>query len=99
MTKGRPPHHPRSDTGRLPARRAASGGRCRMPHLLLCAEGERQVQSVLPQIDAIEALGIDPVAVSTAYWSTLGNRLSARLPLPAYTVERHAAYLAGEVLR
>ena len=68
-------------------------------HLLLCAEGERQVQSVLPQIDAIEALGIDPVAVSTAYWSTLGNRLSARLPLPAYTVERHAAYLAGEVLR
>lgn len=67
--------------------------------LLLCAEGERQVQSVLPQIDAIEALGIDPVTVSPAYWRTLGNRLSARLPLPAYTVERHAAYLVGEVLR
>jgi hypothetical protein len=67
--------------------------------LLLYAEGERQVQSVLPQIDAIEAMGIDPVAVSPAYWRTLGNRLSARLPLPAYTVERHAAYLAGEVLR
>ena len=68
-------------------------------HLLLCAEGERQVQSVLPQIDAIEALDIDPVAVSLAYWRTFGNRLSARLPLPAYTVERHAAHLAGEVLR
>ena len=67
--------------------------------LLLCAEGERQVQSVLPHIDAIETLGIDPVAVSPAYWRTLGNRLTARLPLPAYTVERHAAYLAGEVLR
>lgn len=67
--------------------------------LLLHAEGERQVQSVLQQIDAIEALGIDPAAVSLAYWRTLGNRLSARLPLPAYTVERHAAYLAGEVLR
>ncbi|WP_296891905.1 DUF2840 domain-containing protein [Thiobacillus sp.] len=67
--------------------------------LLLCAEGELQVQSVLPQIDAIETLGIDPVAVSPAYWRTLGNRLSARLPLPAYTAERHAAYLAGEVLR
>lgn len=67
--------------------------------LLLCAEGERQVQSVLPQIDAIEALGINPAAVSPAYWRTLGNRMSARLPLPAYTVERHAAYLAGEVLR
>jgi hypothetical protein len=57
------------------------------------------VQSVLPQIDAIETLDIDPVAVSPAYWRTLGNRLSARLPLPAYTAERHAAYLAGEVLR
>ena len=67
--------------------------------LLLCAEGERQVQSVLPQIDAIEALGVDPVAVSPAYWRTLGNRLSARLPLPVYTAERHAVYLAGKVLR
>ena len=67
--------------------------------LLLCAEGDRQVQSVLPQIDAIETLGIDPAAVPPAYWRTLGNRLSVHLPLPAYTVERHAAYLAGEVLR
>ena len=67
--------------------------------LLLCAEGEQQVQTVLPQIDAIETLGIDPVTVSPAYWRTLGNRLSARLPLPAYTVERHTAYLAGEVMR
>jgi len=68
-------------------------------HLLLRAEGEGQVQAVLPQIDTIEALGIDPAAVSPAYWRTLSNRLSARLPLPAYTAERHAAYLAGEVLR
>ncbi len=67
--------------------------------LLLHAEGEQQVQLVLPQIDTIETLGIDPVSVSPAYWHTLGNRLSARLPLPAYTVERHAAYAAGEVLR
>jgi hypothetical protein len=67
--------------------------------LLLCAEGERQVQSVLPQIDAIEAMGIDPAAASPAYWRTLGNRLSARLPLPVYTVERHAAYLAVKVQR
>ena len=67
--------------------------------LLLCAEGELQVQSVLPQIDAIEALDIDPVSVSPAYWRTLGNRLSARLPLPVYTPERHAAYLAGKVLQ
>ena len=67
--------------------------------LLLCAEGERQVQLLLPQIDAIEALGIDPAAVSPAYWRTLSNRLSARMPLPPYSIERHAAYLAGEGLR
>jgi len=67
--------------------------------LLLCAEGEQQVQSVLPHIDAIETLGIDPAAASPAYWRTLGNRMTARLPLPVYTAERHTAYLAGEVLR
>ena len=67
--------------------------------LLLCAEGERQVQSVLQQIDAIESLGVDPAATSPAYWRTLGNRLDAHLLLPAYTTDRHEAYLAGEVLR
>ena len=68
-------------------------------HLLLCAEGERQVQPVLRRIDAIEALGIDPASASPAYWRTLGNRLASQLSLPAYTAERHEAYLAGEVLR
>src|SRR5260221_9185326 len=46
-------------------------------------------------IDAIEALGITPVGVSPAYWRTLANRLAAHLPLPEYTAERHAAWLAG----
>ena len=67
--------------------------------LLLHAEGERQVQAVLPLIDAIEALGIVPFDVSPAYWRTLGNRLSAHLPLPAYTAERHTAWLAGRELQ
>lgn len=66
--------------------------------LLLHAEGELAVRAVLPQIDAIEALGIAPAAVSPAYWRTLGNRLAARQLLPAYTTERHAAWLAGRVL-
>ncbi len=66
--------------------------------LLLHAEGEPAVRAVLEQIDAIEALGIAPTAVSPAYWRTLGNRLAARLPLPAYTTERHAAWLAGRAL-
>ncbi|MFU3884480.1 DUF2840 domain-containing protein [Pseudomonas aeruginosa] len=63
--------------------------------LLLNAEGEPAVRAVLAQIDAIEAQGIAPADVSPAYWRTLGNRLAARLPLPAYTTERHAAWLAG----
>ncbi len=67
--------------------------------LLLHAEGEQKARSVLAQIDAIEALGIDPADVSPAYWRTLGNRLAARLPLPAYSAERHAAWLAGRALQ
>lgn len=66
--------------------------------LLLYAEGEPAVRAVLTQFDAIEAQGIVLADVSPAYWRTLGNRLAARLPLPAYTAERHAAWLAGRSL-
>ncbi|HCF1883714.1 DUF2840 domain-containing protein [Pseudomonas aeruginosa] len=66
--------------------------------LLLHAEGEPDVRAVLAQLDAIEAQGIAHADVSPAYWRTLGNRLAARLPLPAYTAERHAAWLAGRTL-
>ena len=66
--------------------------------LLLHAEGDGQVRAVLERIDAIEALGIAPAAVSPAYWRTLGNRLAARLPLPDYSAERHAAWLTGRTL-
>ncbi|QAU22660.1 DUF2840 domain-containing protein [Dyella sp. M7H15-1] len=66
--------------------------------LLLHAEGEPAVRAVLAQLDAIEAQSIAPADVSPAYWRTLGNRLAARLPLPAYTAERHAAWLAGRAL-
>ena len=67
--------------------------------ILLHAEGEQQVKAVLPLIDAIEALGITPIDVSPAYWRTLGNRLAAHLPMPEYTAERHAAWLAGRELQ
>ena len=66
--------------------------------LLLHAEGNNAVRAVLERIDAIEALDIAPVAVSPAYWRTLANRLAARLPLPEYTAERHAAWLTGRAL-
>lgn len=54
---------------------------------------------MLARIDAIEALGIEPAEVSPAYWRTLGNRLAAHLPLPDYSAERHAAWLAGRALQ
>lgn len=66
--------------------------------LLLHTEGDANVRAVLERIDAIEALGIAAIDVSPAYWRTLGNRLAARLPLPEYTAERHAAWLAGRAL-
>ena len=66
--------------------------------LLLHAEGEQSVRAVLERIDGIEALGIAPAGASPAYWRTLGNRLAARLPLPDYSAERHAAWLTGRTL-
>lgn len=66
--------------------------------LLLHAEGKHQVRAVLERIDAIEALSIAPADASPAYWRTLANRLAARLPLPEYTAERHAAWPTGRVL-
>ena len=67
--------------------------------LLLHAEGEQKVHATLARIDAIEVLGIAAIDVSPAYWRTLGNRLAAGLPLPEYTAERHAAWLAGRALQ
>lgn len=67
--------------------------------ILLRADGEAQVKAVLAVIDTIEALRIDPCTVAVTYWRTVGNRLAARLPLPAYTAERHAAHLARGALR
>ena len=67
--------------------------------ILLHAEGEQKVHAVLERIDAIEALDIDPIDVSPAYWRTLGNRLAVRLPLPDYNAERHAAWLIGRALQ
>ena len=66
--------------------------------ILLRADGDVRVKAVLAAIDAIEQIGIDLCAVATTYWRTVGNRLAARLPLPTYTAERHAAYLARGVL-
>ncbi|MFT0534282.1 DUF2840 domain-containing protein [Castellaniella hirudinis] len=82
---------PLDDVQRIPGVRPGA-------RLLLHAEGEDAVRAVLERIDGIGAQGIAAIDVSPAYWRTLGNRLAARLPLPEYTAERHAAWLAGRAL-
>ena len=67
--------------------------------ILLRADGELAVKTVLAAIDAIETDVIDPCAVAATYWRMVGNRLAARRPLPAYTAERHAAHIARGALR
>lgn len=67
--------------------------------ILLRANGESQVKAVLAVVDAMEAQTIDPATAAPTYWRTVGNRLSARLPLPEYTRERHSAHLARSGLK
>ena len=50
--------------------------------ILLRADGELAVKTVLAAIDAIETDGIDPCAVAATYWRMVGNRLAARRPMP-----------------
>lgn len=82
---------PLDDMQRIPGVRPGA-------RLLLHAEGENAVRAVLERINGIEGQGIAAIDVSPAYWRTLGNRLAARLALPEYTAERHAAWLAGRAL-
>ena len=82
---------PLDDMQRIPGVRPGA-------RLLLHAEGENAVRAVLERIDGIEGQGIAAIDVSPAYWRTLGNRLAARLALPEYTAERHAAWLTGRAL-
>lgn len=67
--------------------------------LLLRVDGKPHVKTVLALIDAVEADGIAPVAVSPSYWRTVANRLAAWQAPPAYTAERHAAYLSRRALQ
>lgn len=68
-------------------------------HLLLRTDGESGVKSVLKLIGDMEAAGIDPCTAALTYWSTLGNRLASRQPLPVYDIARHTAHLAREAFR
>jgi len=61
--------------------------------ILLKLEGWPKVEHVLQLIDAIEALNIDPAAVSPDHWRHIHNRLTVGHEPRAYTIEQHRAFL------
>ena len=67
--------------------------------VLLRAEGPREIHALLPKLDAIAALGIDPADAAPAYWRVLDHCLAQRHPLPDYTAARHAVWQSGRALR
>lgn len=67
--------------------------------LLLHAQGWPAVRAVLASIAAVETSGLAPASVSPDYWRIVHHRLAARQAPPAYTAERHAAYLARRTLQ
>jgi hypothetical protein len=61
--------------------------------ILLRVDSWPKVERVLQAIDAIEALGVDPVDVAPDYWRHLHNRIVAGHAFRAYTREQHDAWL------
>ncbi|MER8942856.1 DUF2840 domain-containing protein [Mesorhizobium sp. M0915] len=61
--------------------------------ILLKVDRWPKVERVLQAIDAIEALGIDPVDVAPDHWRHVHNRLKADQEPRPYTRERHDAWL------
>jgi hypothetical protein len=81
-------------------RAVAPGQRCAtVPYvrpggdILLRLSGWPKVERVLHIIDAIEALGIDPVDTAPDYWHHVHNRLSVNEAPRPYTRSRHQAWL------
>ncbi|WP_315773469.1 MULTISPECIES: DUF2840 domain-containing protein [unclassified Bradyrhizobium] len=61
--------------------------------ILLQVFGWPKVERVLQQIDAIEALGIDPADVAPDHWWHVQNRMAVGQPPRPYTDLRHRAWL------
>ncbi|CCD93371.1 conserved hypothetical protein [Bradyrhizobium sp. ORS 375] len=61
--------------------------------ILLQVFGWPKVERVLQQIDAVEALGIDPADVAPDHWWHVQNRMAAGQAPRPYTHLRHRAWL------
>lgn len=65
---------------------------------LLAIHGWPKVLQVLRAIDAVEALGIDASDAAPDHWRHVHNRLCAGQAPRAYTLARHKAWLARQVV-
>ncbi len=61
--------------------------------ILLKVEGWPTVERVLHSIDAIDALGLDPIDIAPDHWRHIHNRLAAGEEPRAYSLEQHNAWL------
>lgn len=66
--------------------------------LLLHLRGWSKVRQALAVIDAVEALGLDPCAVSRDYWRQVHNRLIAGHAPQPYSLHRHRAWLLRQAI-
>ncbi|SDA58491.1 DUF2840 domain-containing protein [Mesorhizobium qingshengii] len=81
-------------------RAAVAGKRCSTvayvrpgADILLMVTGWPNVEKVLNIIDAIEAIGIDPVDVSSDCWRRAHSRLAVRTALRTYITQHYGAWL------
>lgn len=61
--------------------------------ILLRVDGWPKVERMLQFIDAIEAIGVDPIDVAPDHWRHVHNRLAVDETPRAYTMQRHRAFL------
>lgn len=61
--------------------------------ILLKVEGWPTVERVLQSIDAVDALGLDPIDIAPDHWRHIHNRLAAGEQPRSYSLEQHRAWL------
>ena len=61
--------------------------------ILLKVEGWPTVERVLHLIDAIDALGLDPIDIAPDHWRHIHNRLVSGEEPRAYSIGQHRAWL------
>lgn len=64
--------------------------------ILLLVSGNTKVKRTLLQIDVIEAMDLDPAAVSPAYYRHMHNRITTEKPVRPYSYAQHQAHLAAK---